>query len=82
MADYNTFAVIDCKARKLNLVTSSARKAGALISKGKKIEVWNRNALVLVIYNRDKNKLEPFFEAEKAYIAKKQERAESRNRKR
>lgn len=80
---YNTFVVVDCKTRKNVLVTSSARKATAMLQKGRKIEVWNVNQKVEVIYS--KTHREPFpmkcyIEAEKEYFGKKQRAAEHRNR--
>ena len=86
MANYNTFIVVDCNRRKSILTTSSARKANRLLTTGIKIEVWNNNDRVEVIYEKDKRRekqpLAPYIEAEKQYIREKQARAEARNKKR
>ena len=86
MANYNTFTVVDCKTRQNILVTSSARKANALLRVGTKVEVWNKNQKVETIYERDKRKeqnpLGPYIGAEREYIRKKQEAATRRNRER
>lgn len=83
MANYNTFLVVDCKTRRTVLNTSSARKAGRLLKTGIRIEVWNNNAIVETIYERDRraegNPLRPYIEKEREYIRDKQARAEKRN---
>lgn len=81
---YNTFVVYDCKKRKVMMVTSSARKANGLLTKGIKIEVWNRNDLVEEIYvnKREKFPMKPYVDAERKYIAEKQLRHEEKNRRR
>ncbi len=86
MANYNTFVAIDCRSRKPLLVTSSARKANALLRTGVRIEVWNDNSLIERIYQADKRRerspLSPYIDAEREYIGRKQRKAEKRNRKR
>ena len=82
MANYNTFSVVDCKTRKTILTTSSARKANLELKTGTKIEVWNSNALVDTIYQRNREKIRPFIQAEKDYIREKQAQANERNKKR
>lgn len=86
MANYNTFLVIDCKARRPLLVTSSARKANAYLRTGIRIEVWNENFLLETIYESDKKKekhpLGPYIRLEKDHIRKKQMKAEERNKRR
>jgi hypothetical protein len=79
MANYNTFVVIDSKNRKVKLVTSSARKAKKMLTKGIRIEVWNENSLVDKSYFSD-NKMKKYISDEKEYIAKKQKAAEKRNK--
>lgn len=83
MAKYNTFLVIDCKKRKPILITSSARKANKLLTTGIRVEVWNDNKKVEIIYNSDRKKenpLSPYIVFEKEYIQKKQAKAEKRNK--
>lgn len=83
MANYNTFLVIDCKTRRPLLNTSSARKASRLLQTGVRVEVWNNNAIVETIYERDRrtegNPLRPYIEKEREYIRNKQAKAEKRN---
>ena len=71
---YNTFVVMDCRLRKPVLVTSSARKARGLLEKGIRVEVWNGNALVERIYaaGKEQNPMRPYVDAEREYIARKQ----------
>lgn len=80
MANYNTFLVIDCNSRKTLLNTSSARKASKELKTGVRIEVWNNNELVTKIYEADRKPLEPYIQAEREYIRKKQAAAERRNK--
>lgn len=80
---YNTFVAADCKSGKTILVTSSAKKAAEALCKGRRIEVWNANSKVEVIYNtmhREKNPMRPYIEAEREHIGQKQRAAEERNR--
>lgn len=81
MSNYNTFALINCKKRKVILVTSSARKAKKLLNKGFKIEVWNNNALKELIYSRNSSDLKKYIILEKEYIRNKQSLKEHRNHK-
>lgn len=79
---YNTFVVVDCKNGRNLIVTSSARKAEESLCIGRRIEVWNANEKVEVIYNRmykEKNPMRPYIAMEKEYIRKKQQEAEQRN---
>ena len=82
MANYNTFCLSDTKTRKVRLITSSARKCKAAFSKGHKIEVWNANNCIEVIYSRNIEDFEKYITIEKQYISEKQRKAEARNRKR
>lgn len=82
MANYNTFSLVDTKSRKNRLITSSARKCKRAFAKGYKIEVWNANSCIEVIYNRNIADFGKYIKAEKEYIANKQRKAEARNRKR
>ncbi len=83
MANYNTFVVYDCKKRINLLVTSSARKAKCELKTGIKIEVWNENNLIDVIYSREVNRFnKKYVSIEKQYIANKQSKAELRNKRR
>lgn len=86
MANYNTFVVFDCKKRKVLLVTSSAIKAKKLFKVGIKIEVWNENELVEVIYfaksKYSKDYIWRYILKEKEYIGNKQKKAEEKNKRR
>ena len=86
MANYNTFLVVDCVARRVVLVTSSARKADDLLDTGYRIEVWNENTIVEKIYQadrrKDSNPMQKYIDAERAYIRQKQSKAEARNQRR
>lgn len=83
MANYNTFVVVDYNKRKNILVTSSARKADSCLRLGTKVEVWNDNELVEVIYFAKykycRDYMWPYLQEEKKYIQKKQEIAQKRN---
>lgn len=80
MANYNTFIIYDCKRRKNVLVTSSARKAKEAIHTGFKIEVWNDNTLIEVIYANAICSINKYISLEKQYITNKQAKAELRNK--
>lgn len=79
MAKYNTFLLVDTKTRRPLLVTSSARKVTAELCKGRRIEVWNENERIDVIYANKAESMRRFIQAEKEYIRHKQERAEFKN---
>lgn len=79
MAIYNTFLLVDTKTRKPLLVTSSARKATAELCKGRRVEVWNENERIDMIYANKAESMKRFIQAEKEYIQRKQERAEFDN---
>lgn len=81
---YNTFLVVDCKSRKILLVTSSARKAHGMLQVGRRIEVWGCNQLVEKIHAKEKEPfpMKPYIDAERAYIGEKQKRAEEKNKRR
>lgn len=79
MAKYNTFVIVHSKNRKIILVTSSARKAKKMLSKGIRIEIWNENSLIDKSYFSD-NKMQKYVTNEKEYIFKKQKSAEIRNK--
>ena len=80
MANYNTFCLIDTRTRKTLLVTSSAKKCKKAFLKGCRIEVWNSNACIETIYNRNIADLKTYIKIEKKYIAEKQRKAEARNK--
>lgn len=82
MANYNTFALVDTKTKKIKLITSSARKSKKVFTKGCRIEVWNANAVKEVIYNKNLDNIEKYIRTEKEFIARKQKKAEARNKKR
>lgn len=82
MANYNTFALVDTKTKKIKLITSSARKSKKTFTKGCRIEVWNANAVKEVIYNKNLDNIEKYIRTEKEFIARKQKKAEARNKKR
>lgn len=82
MANYNTFILYDCKKRRPKLVTSSARKANKGLEKGIRIDVWNDNEFVETVYNKTKFEMKKYIAMEKEYIAKKQAKAEQRNKRR
>lgn len=77
---YNTFVVMDCKRRTPILVTSSARKARAELCIGRRIEVWNCNALVERIYTGSRYGMDDYVRAEKEYHTQKQAQREHYNR--
>lgn len=80
MANYNTFNLIDTKSRKIIITTSSARKCKRAFVKGYRIDVWNGNSLVDVIYNKNLEDINKYVRMEKEYIARKQELAMLRNK--
>lgn len=82
MANYNTFCLVDTKARKILLITSSAKKCKKAFSKGHRIEVWNANDCKEAIYSRNIADFGKYIKAEKQYIAEKQRKAEARNKRR
>lgn len=82
MANYNTFNLIDTKSRKTIFTTSSARKCKKSFVKGYRVDVWNKNALVDVIYHRNLSDIDKYVRAEKEYIGRKQAAAELRNKRR
>lgn len=82
VANYNTFGLIDTKTKKILLITSSARKCKRAFIKGRRIEVWNGNALVKKIYNKNLADIDEYIRLEKQHIANKQRKAEDRNKKR
>lgn len=82
MANYNTFNLVDTKSRKILLTTSSARKCKKEFIKGYRIDVWNGNTLVDVIYNKNLIDINKYIQIEKEHIARKQAMAEERNRRR
>ena len=79
MAKYNTFVISDCKKRAVLLVTSSARKANAALWKGRRVDVWNENARVAIVYAHQADKMRYYIQAEKEYIRMKQLQAEVNN---
>jgi hypothetical protein len=80
MAKYNTFAVQFTKNGRLLLVTSSARKAKGMLSKGLRVEVWSENRKVETIYTHTNAKLDTYIAAEREHIRTKQAAAEKRNK--
>jgi hypothetical protein len=80
MANYNTFIVVDCNSRKSILTTSSARKAVRMLDTGYRIDVWNNNEKIASVYQKTREQMAPYVQAEKEYIREKQARAEARNR--
>lgn len=78
MANYNTFVVCNCKKRTVELVTSSARKAKAMLEKGKRIEIWNENERVKTVY-ANQDVMNMYIKAEKEHIGIKQSQAQARN---
>ena len=82
MANYNTFNLIDTKSRKTLLTTSSARKCKKEFVPGYRIDVWNGNELVDVIYAKNIDDINKYVRLEKEHIALKQKRAEERNKRR
>lgn len=79
---YNTFLVADCKTGRSILVTSSARKARTALCKGRRVEVWNSNEKVEVIYDSIRHELQPYIDAERDFLRQKQNSAEQRNERR
>lgn len=82
MANYNTFAVCDCKKHKNLLITSSARKAKDKLCIGIKVEIWNNNTYIETVYSRKAKDLDKYIIQEKQYIAKKQANVQRRNEQR
>lgn len=81
---YNTFVVVNCRTRKVELVTSSARKANDRLKTGWRVEVWNCNQLVERIHAKEKERypMQPYIDAERAFVGERQRRREDRNKKR
>lgn len=79
MAKYNTFVVCDCAKRTVLLVTSSARKANAALWKGRRVEVWNENERVAIVYAHQADRMHGYIQTEKEYIRMKQLTAEVKN---
>lgn len=81
---YNTFVVVNCRTRKIELVTSSARKAEAMRRTGYRIDVWNCNALVERIHAKEKERfpMAPYIDAEREFISRRQQNREARNARR
>lgn len=81
---YNTFVVVNCKTRKIEIVTSSARKANERLKTGFRVEVWNCNERVETIRAKEKERfpMRPYIEAEKEFIGDRQRRAEEKNKRR
>lgn len=82
MANYNTFNLIDTKSRKTLLTTSSARRCKKEFVKGRRIDIWNGNALIEVIYAKNISDIDKYVRLEKEYIARKQQKATERNKRR
>lgn len=80
MANYNTFVVVNCNSRKSILTTSSARKASDMLAIGYRVDVWNNNDKVCSVYQKTRDAMKPYIQAEKEYIRQKQARAEARNK--
>lgn len=79
MNEHIVFVVMDCEKRKPVLVCSSARKAAAALSKGKRIEAWSGDVCVERIYDQKRSGLKKYIERERVYIAQKQAHAQQRN---
>ena len=81
MANYNTFLVTTTKGKPL-LVTSSGKKAAAMLQTGVRVEVWNENAKREIVYTRTRRNMDKYIEAERAFIAQRQRAAEDKNARR
>lgn len=79
MARYNTFVVCACKSGKVDLVTSSARKAANLLTVGKRVDVWNENEKIRAVHDKSREQMIPYIKQEKEYLFTKQMAAEFRN---
>lgn len=79
---YNSFVVIDCKKRKTILCTQSARKASAMLEKGRRIEIWNDGAIIKKVYSKNPESMTPYVRDEKDHIRQKQKNHEQRNQRR
>lgn len=79
MANYHTFAVVESKHGRILLITSSARKASALLCVGCRVEVWNNNEKFVSITYKERDRMRPFIRIEKDYIRRKQEKATMKN---
>jgi hypothetical protein len=62
------------------LVTSSARKAAAALFKGRRVDVWNNNARIDIVYQPEG--LDFYITKEKDHIGIQQKLAEVRNARR
>lgn len=76
MAEYNTFAVIDCKRRKTAVITSSAKIANSWLKPGFRVDVWSNNALKCSIYTKNRADMRSYIEAEQLYHQQKQAKRE------
>ena len=81
MANYNTFLVTTTKGKPL-LVTSSGKKAAAMLQTGVRVEVWNENAKREIVYTRTRRNMDKYIEAERAFISQRQRAAEDKNARR
>lgn len=77
-----TFVLVESRNRNILLVTRSAGKARAMLKKGIRCEVWEKDHLFEKVYWRSRVLLLPYIEAEKDYHRQKQMRREDRNRRR
>lgn len=72
MANYNTFVAQDIQSGNTLLVTSSARKVKRLLTPDNRVEVWNNNRRIEVIYTQTSSQLDKYVQAESEYIKLKQ----------
>ena len=81
--NYNTFVIQKTKSKKVELVTSSARRAASYLVSGYAIEVWNGNKrterITVKDLRKERNPMLYYIGLEKEYIKAKQERATSCN---
>lgn len=73
MANYNTFQLYDCNARKAVLITSSIRKCMKELRTGYRVDVWNGNRLVEKIYDKNRKDADKYIAIEKEYVKNRQE---------
>jgi hypothetical protein len=51
-----------------------------MLETGFRIDIWNNNEKICSVYQKTRETMAPYIQAEKEYIREKQARAEARNR--
>lgn len=76
-AGYNTFVV--CGGGEVLLVTSSAKKARAMLDGDRSIGVWRDNSRVAAFCAGQRDRMQPYINSEREHHRRKQQNAEVRN---